>query len=102
MAIDYGRDLAIDLKLLQAAAARIEEALATVGGGVSRHDTLLMVVGRGASDPDANSNVAKVMRLLWEGFGFGWGETCYSGVTFPLVEPGLEQDRKSTRLNSSN
>ena len=49
-----------------------------------------MVVGRGASDPDANSNVAKVMRLLWEGFGFGWGETCYSGVTFPLVEPGLE------------
>ena len=30
------------------------------------------------------------MRLLWEGLGFGWGETCYSGVTFPLVEPGLE------------
>src|SRR3546814_11094653 len=64
MAIDYGRELAIDLKLLQAAAARIEEALVTVGGGVSRHDTLLMVVGRGASDPDANSNVAKVMRQI--------------------------------------
>jgi len=30
------------------------------------------------------------MRMLWEGMGFGWGETCYSGVTFPLVEPGLE------------
>ena len=28
-------------------------------------------------------------RLLVEGFGFGWGETVYSGVTFPLVEPGL-------------
>jgi sirohydrochlorin cobaltochelatase len=27
---------------------------------------------------------------LWEGFGFGWAETAYSGVTFPLVEPGLE------------
>ena len=49
-----------------------------------------MVVGRGTSDPDANSNIAKVMRMLWEGLGFGWGETCYSGVTFPLVEPGLE------------
>ncbi len=58
------------------------------------HETLLMVVGRGASDPDANSNVAKVMRLLWEGMGFGWGETCYSGVTFPLVEPGLEHAAK--------
>ena len=28
--------------------------------------------------------------MLWEGFGFGWGETAYSGVTFPLVEPALE------------
>jgi sirohydrochlorin cobaltochelatase len=50
---------------------------------------LLVVVGRGSSDPDANSNVAKVARMLVEGFGFGWGETVYSGVTFPLVEPGL-------------
>jgi sirohydrochlorin cobaltochelatase len=28
--------------------------------------------------------------MLWEGMGFGWGEVCYSGVTFPLVGPGLE------------
>ncbi|WP_240932618.1 sirohydrochlorin chelatase [Pelagibius litoralis] len=90
MAIDYGRELGIDTKLLKAASDRIEEALAAAGDDVPRHETLLMVVGRGASDPDANSNVAKVMRMLWEGLGFGWGETCYSGVTFPLVEPGLE------------
>ena len=57
---------------------------------VPLHETLLVVVGRGASDPDANSNVAKVTRMLWEGFGFGWAETAYSGVTFPLVEPALE------------
>ena len=55
---------------------------------------MLVVVGRGASDPDANSNVAKVMRLLWEGMGFGWGETAYSGVTFPLVEPALAHAAK--------
>ena len=90
IAIDYGRELAIDSRLLAAAAARIEEALTAAGDTVPRDETLLMVVGRGASDSDANSNVAKVMRMLWEGFGFGWGETCYSGVTFPLVEPGLE------------
>jgi sirohydrochlorin cobaltochelatase len=51
---------------------------------------MLVVVGRGASDSDANSNVAKVMRMLWEGFGFGWGMVAYSGVTFPLVAPALE------------
>ena len=90
MQIHYGRELAIDAKMLQAAGDRIKEALTAAGDDIPMAQTLLMVVGRGASDPDANSNVAKVMRLLWEGFGFGWGETCYSGVTFPLVEPGLE------------
>lgn len=92
--IRYGRELAIDLKMLRAAAERIQEALDAAGGDVPVEETLLVVVGRGASDPDANSNVAKVMRMLWEGFGFGWGETAYSGVTFPLVEPGLEHAAK--------
>ena len=94
MEILYGRELAIDAKLLAAAGARIRQALDQAGGAVPPEETLLMVVGRGASDPDANSNVAKIMRLLWEGLGFGWGETAYSGVTFPLVEPGLEKAAK--------
>jgi sirohydrochlorin cobaltochelatase len=92
--IDYGRELGIDPKMLRAAADRIEEAIAAAPGDVPRHETLLVVVGRGASDPDANSNVAKVTRMLWEGFGFGWAETAYSGVTFPLVEPALEHAAK--------
>jgi sirohydrochlorin cobaltochelatase len=95
LTIQYGRDLGIDPRMIRAAGARIREALDNAGGDVSLHDTLLVVVGRGASDPDANSNVAKVTRFLWEGFGFGWAETAYSGVTFPLVEPALE---KAARL----
>ncbi len=94
MEIHYGRELAIDGKLLGAAGDRIREALDQAEGDVPLHETMLVVVGRGASDPDANSNVAKVMRMLWEGMGFGWGETAYSGVTFPLVEPGLEHAAK--------
>ena len=86
--ITYGRELGLDLKMIRAAGARVEEAIA--GSDIPREKTLLMVVGRGASAPDANSNVSKLMRMLWEGMGFGWGEVCYSGVTFPLVEPGLE------------
>ncbi|MFO7629533.1 MAG: sirohydrochlorin chelatase [Prochlorococcaceae cyanobacterium] len=90
--IDYGRELGVDLKMIQAAAGRIRTALEQADAEsppIPLHDTLLVVVGRGSSDPDANSNVAKVTRMLVEGFGFGWGETVYSGVTFPLVEPGL-------------
>jgi len=89
--IDYGRELGVDLKMIQAAGARIREVLDAAATEVPLHETMLVVVGRGSSDPDANSNVAKVTRMLVEGFGFGWGETVYSGVTFPLVEPGLRQ-----------
>lgn len=95
--VNYGRELGIDLKMIRAAGDRIAAAVAEADkekGPVALHDTLLMVVGRGSSDPDANSNVTKVMRMLWEGMGFGWGETCYSGVTFPLVEPGLDHAAK--------
>jgi sirohydrochlorin cobaltochelatase len=88
--IEYGRDLAVDLKLLRAARERIEQAERTVSRKVPRAETLLLVVGRGTSDPDANSNISKVARMLWEGMGFGWTEVCYSGVAFPLVGPGLE------------
>lgn len=96
--VDYGRELGVDPKMIRAAGERIEEALskadATAGGKVARHDTCLVVIGRGASDPDANSNVAKIARMLWEGMGFGWCAVGYSGVTFPLVEPCLEQVAK--------
>ena len=88
--ITYGRELGVDLKMLRAAGDRIAAAIDGATPAIPREETLLLVVGRGASDPDANANVAKVMRMLWEGMGLGWGETAYSGVTFPLVAPALD------------
>ena len=92
--IDYGRELGVDARMLRAAADRVEAAVKALDaqyGPRPASETCLVVIGRGASDPDANANVAKVARLLWEGFGFGWCETGYSGVTFPLVAPCLER-----------
>jgi sirohydrochlorin cobaltochelatase len=89
--VDLGRDLGIDAKLLRAASDRIEAALASADGRVPREDTLLAVIGRGTSDPDANGNVAKVARMLWEGMGFGWAEVGYSGVAHPRVDLLLER-----------
>ncbi|MBK0397828.1 sirohydrochlorin chelatase [Limibaculum sp. M0105] len=92
--IQYGRELGVDPKMVAAAGERVREAVDRANaelGEVPLSDTCLVVIGRGASDPDANSNVAKITRLLWEGMGFGWAETGYSGVTFPLVEPCLER-----------
>lgn len=86
--IRYGRELGLDAKMIYAARDRIESVMKNFSQA-ERHQTLLLVIGRGASDPDANGNVAKLTRLLWECLGFGWAETAYSGVTFPLTEPGL-------------
>ena len=88
--VRYGRELDIGLKMLRASAERIESALAGKEETIRRDESLLLVVGRGSSDPDANANVAKLTRMLWEGMGFGWGQPAYSGVTFPLVPPALE------------
>ena len=91
--VQYGRELGVDPKMISAAADRISEAVSDANsnrGEVPNEDTCLVVIGRGASDPDANANVSKIARMLWEGMGFGWGEVGFSGVTFPLVEPCLE------------
>lgn len=90
--VSYGRELGVDPKMIAAAGARVQEAVDAANaehGAVDLHDTCLVVIGRGASDPDANGNVSKIARLLQEGMGFGWCEVGYSGVTFPLVEPCL-------------
>jgi sirohydrochlorin cobaltochelatase len=84
--VRLGRDLAIDVKLINAAADRI--AAAAPG---DRSDSLLVVVGRGTNDPDANSNIAKIARMLWEGLGFGWAETAFSGVAQPRVDAALDR-----------
>ena len=47
--IRYGRELAIDLKMLRAAADRIDEALDAAGRDVPMEETMLVVVGRGAA-----------------------------------------------------
>jgi sirohydrochlorin cobaltochelatase len=84
--VRLGRDLAIDVKLINAAADRI--AAAAPG---ERSDALLVVVGRGTNDPDANSNIAKIARMLWEGLGFGWAEVAFSGVAHPRVDAALDR-----------
>jgi sirohydrochlorin cobaltochelatase len=84
--VRFGRDLGIDPKLLEAAAERI--AAAAPG---DRSDSVLVVVGRGTNDPDANSNISKIARMLWEGLGFGWAEAAFSGVAHPRVDAALDR-----------
>jgi sirohydrochlorin cobaltochelatase len=89
----YGRHLHLHPKVLQLCRLRLEEA-ERAARPLGREQTLLLVVGRGSSDPDANADVAKLARLLGEGMGFGWSAACYIGVTTPLLPEALERCRR--------
>ena len=88
---EMGRDLGIDPKLLAAARDRIDAALELGESDIGLDETCLLVVGRGTSDSDANGNVAKVARMLWEGIGFAHAEIGYRGVAQPRTEVALER-----------
>src|SRR5260370_763072 len=86
--IHMGRALEIEPKLLQLCQLRYREALAG-RAPIDTAQTLLLLVGRGSSDPDANANIAKVARFLQEGYPTGWAAWAYSGVARPLLEVAL-------------
>ena len=70
------------------ALARAAERVPPRGPEAAR--TALLVVGRGSSDPDANSDLCKLTRVLGERAGFARAEPCFIAVTSPLFEPAIE------------
>jgi len=88
LTVHMGRPLDVDPLLLQLCQLRCQEALHD-RPPVAPADTLLLLVGRGSSDPDANSNVAKVARFLQEGYQVAWSAHAFSGVARPLLEEAL-------------
>ena len=86
----YGRPLGPHPALLAEAEARL---LAVV----PREDwseTAVVLVGRGATDPDANAEIAKTARLLQEGRGIGTVETSFISLAQPSVPQGLDRARR--------
>jgi sirohydrochlorin cobaltochelatase len=83
----YGRPLGPHPVLQDILAARIDAVLA----GAPRRDTVVVLAGRGSTDPDANAEVAKVARLLWEGRGYAGVEFCFVSLAEPSVPAALER-----------
>ena len=85
--VRYGSPLNLSAELVSLCAHQVREA--TPGLDFSR--CTLLVVGRGTSDPDANSNVSKLARMLEEGLGFRESAVCYFSTTHPRLPEGLER-----------
>jgi sirohydrochlorin cobaltochelatase len=86
-AFRYGRPLGPHPLLL----ADLTERLGSVVSEQAWPDTAVVLVGRGATDPDANAEVAKVSRLLLEGRGIATVETSFVSLAEPAVPAGLER-----------
>jgi precorrin-8X/cobalt-precorrin-8 methylmutase len=87
--IQYGAPMHLHPSVLQLCRVRIVEAESAAPRLVARTDTCLILVGRGTTDPDANSDVNKLARMLEEGMGFGASFVCYSGTAKPGLADGL-------------
>jgi sirohydrochlorin cobaltochelatase len=87
--LSYGRHFGVSPKLLELWRNRLE--IADTHSDIPREDTVILFVGRGASDPDANGDVYKLARLLWEGSGYKGVEVCFSGITHPRLDPGFDR-----------
>ncbi|MER7893955.1 uroporphyrinogen-III C-methyltransferase [Micromonospora sp. NPDC094482] len=86
----YGRPLGPHPLLHEVLEQRIDAALA----GGDRADTWVALIGRGSTDPDANAEVAKVARLLWEGRGYAGVEPGFVSLAEPSVPAVLERLRR--------
>ncbi len=82
----YARPLGPHPALIDLLAARI----AAVAGDTP---PAVLLVGRGSTDPDANADVVKTARLLWEGRDYPLAETAFVSLARPDVAEGLERCR---------
>ena len=89
--LNYGRHFGITPKIIELWRDRLAQLDRPEHNprGISREDTVLLFVGRGSSDPDANGDVCKLARIIWEGSGYKTVETCFIGITHPRLEEGF-------------
>ncbi|WP_026674977.1 sirohydrochlorin chelatase [Alkalihalobacterium bogoriense] len=88
----YGRVIGIDKRMTKMVVDRlIQQGLQLEADETTQHQTAVLLVGRGSSDADANSDLAKLARLIWEAAPVDHVETCYLAATKPSFDQGLER-----------
>ncbi|HTK10469.1 MAG TPA: sirohydrochlorin chelatase [Ktedonobacteraceae bacterium] len=87
--IHYGNPLNIQPEIL----AILSDRLASIDPdhGMGSPETAVLLVQRGSSDPDANADVYRAARFLWEGRNYSTVEVAFSGVTHPSLTEGLQR-----------
>ena len=85
----YGQTIGVHSEVFSILMDRLEEV--GFDTSIEHPDTAILLIGRGGSDANANSDFYKITRLLWEKLNVKWVESAFMGVTTPLVDEGIER-----------
>ncbi|MGW7364877.1 sirohydrochlorin chelatase [Streptomyces sp. NPDC054841] len=92
LSLARGRALGPHPTLLAVLERRLDEAL---GGAArtprDRAEVTVLLVAPGSADPEANAEVHRAARLLWEGRGYAGVETAFVSTAAPDVPAGLDR-----------
>lgn len=87
--IAYSTPLGFHVNLAELLKMRVDEALEKTPDALPAEETTVLVAGGGSSDPDSNSSVAKVARVLYELGDYQAVEVAYQRVTKPTTGDGI-------------
>jgi sirohydrochlorin cobaltochelatase len=85
----YQPPLGVDRRLLNVLEARAAEATAALPAADG--PTALLLVGAGTSDPEANADLFRAGRLLWERRTYPLVEVAFVSLTGPSLQDGLRR-----------
>jgi sirohydrochlorin cobaltochelatase len=89
--IRYGQAFDVDKQFIDAACARVSDAINAASGWMDPGETAMLVVGRGASDPEVLASVRTIMRHIHISFNFAHTDAAFSGIAPPLFSRALER-----------
>ncbi|MFC3749278.1 sirohydrochlorin chelatase [Paenibacillus sp. GCM10012306] len=102
----YGRPIGVQDRAVEILLDRISEAVPVIPSkqpnpqkevsvekkvNIPDEETVVLLMGRGGSDPDANSDFCKLSRLLWEQTSYKSVESCFIAIAKPSLAAGLER-----------
>lgn len=87
----YGTALGPHAKLIDLLELRVQEAFAAKPKTLPPAESIVLVIGRGSSDPTSNSEIARAAYLLMEKHPYQSVEFAFQAVARPKVADGLRR-----------
>jgi sirohydrochlorin ferrochelatase len=89
--VSYGEPIGVNSKMMDPLVERIEE----IGEKIS-DQSMVLLIGRGSSDPDVKRDLNRIADLLRENTSIGKVETCFLTAASPSLEEGLSAAGESS------